>query len=126
MSSKMEEFRSFVSKHPEVRNNVLNGKLTWQQIYEDWVLFGEESNIWEFNKESTPKKEETKKAPQTKKLEDFFSNDNLKTIVGYLKKINPDTLSKTLNTVQKVLQITQSFGGSPSNVYNASYNSWWE
>lgn len=122
----MEEFRTFVSKHPEVRNKVLSGKSSWQQLYEDFVMFGENSNIWEFNKEQANVKEEVKSNAPTKKLEDLFSSDNLKTIVGYLKKINPDTLSKTLNTIQKVLQITQSFGGNPTGVYNASYNSWWE
>lgn len=127
MSSKMDEFRVFVSKHPEVRNDVLNGKKTWQQIYEDWVILGEESEEWKFNQNNNNVSQQPKSKGETKKLEDLISSENLKTIVGYIKKINPDTLSKTLNTIQKVLQITQSFGGSaPSNVYNASYNSWWE
>ena len=47
--------------------------------------------------------------------------------IEYVKKINPDSISKTLNTIQKVLQITQSFGGKPTpNLYNANYNSWWD
>jgi hypothetical protein len=128
MSSRLEDFRKFVSKHPEVRNDVLSGTKSWQQIYEDWALFGEESDLWKFNQGSTKQAEELPKSNSNpKKLEDFFSNDTLKTIVGYVKKINPDTLSKTLNTIQKVLQITQGFSSqTPSNIYNASYNSWWE
>lgn len=128
MSSRLEDFRKFVSKHPEVRNEVLNGKKSWQQIYEDWTLFGEESDIWKFNQgTSKPKEDSSKSNSNPKKLEDFFSNDTLKTIMGYVKKINPDTLSKTLNTIQKVLQITQGFSSqTPSSIYNASYNSWWE
>ena len=64
---------------------------------------------------------------QPKKLEDLLGQANLKNIWGYIKKINPDSISKTLNTVQKVLQITQSFGGkNVSSLYNANYNSWWD
>lgn len=126
MASRMDQFREFVNKHPTVRNEVLNGKKSWQQIYEDWVILGEENEIWKpYEIHTTQTNNANKAAP--KKLEDLLSSDNLKTIVGYIKKINPDTLSKTLNTIQKVLQITQGFGGSAnSGLYNANYNSWWD
>lgn len=124
MASRMDEFRKFVNNHQTVRNEVLSGKKTWQQIYEDWVILGESDDVW--NQYKTSNKEETPKNG-TKKLEDLLSSDNLKTIMGYIKKINPDTLSKTLNTIQKVLQITQGLGsGASSGIYNANYNSWWD
>lgn len=136
MSKKIEEFRSFVSKYPNIRNDVLNGKRTWQNIYEDWVLFGEDSDIWNkySNRTESSNNTETKNSfdnatineIKNMKLEDLLSGDNLKNIWGYIKKINPDNLSKTLNTVQKVLQITQSFGSKPTGLYNANYNSWWD
>lgn len=124
MASRMDEFRDFVKRHPNVRNDVLNGKRTWQQIYEDWVVLGEGDLMWQPYKNNMDK---TQNQSSPKKIEDLLSSDNLKTIMGYIKKINPDTLSKTLNTIQKVLQITQSFGGNaPSGLYNANYNSWWD
>ncbi len=120
MASRMNEFREFVSKHPLVRNEVLNGKKTWQAIYEDWVILGETDSSWK----QYEKKEST---TDNKKIEDLLSSDNIKNIWGYVKKINPDSISKTLNTVQKVLQITQSFGGkATTGLYNANYNSWWD
>lgn len=120
MASRMNEFREFVSKHPLVRNEVLNGKKTWQAIYEDWVILGEEDGSWK----QYEKKEST---TDNKKIEDLLSSDNIKNIWGYVKKINPDSITKTLNTVQKVLQITQSFGGkAATGLYNANYNSWWD
>ena len=126
MASRMDEFRTFVSKHPSVRDEVLKGKKTWQNIYEDWVILGEDDEIWKDHKVSPNSKNEDISRQSPKKFEDLLSSENLKTIVGYIKKINPDTLSKTLNTIQKVLQITQGFtSGNPSGVYNANYNSWW-
>lgn len=113
MASRMDEFRQFVSKYPKIRDDVTSGKKTWQNIYEDWVILGEQSDVWNVYKE------------QKKETIDFLSSDNLKNIMAYVKKINPDSISKTLNTIQKVLQISQSFGGRTS-IYNANYNSWWD
>ena len=113
MASRMDEFRSFVSKYPKIREDVLSGKKTWQNIYEDWVILGEDSDTWNIYKDV--KKDSI----------DFLSSDNLKNIMNYVKKINPDSISKTLNTIQKVLQISQSFGGR-TGIYNANYNSWWD
>ena len=122
MASRMEEFRSFVAKYPKVKEEVHSGKRTWQSIYEDWVILGEEDEQWGPFKDSVTTNSEVKKPGI-----DFLSSDGMKTIMGYVKKINPDSISKTLNTVQKVLQITQGFGQSgASGLYNANYNSWWD
>ena len=42
----MEDFRKFVSKHPLLRGEVRNNKFTWQNVYEEWVLYGEEDESW--------------------------------------------------------------------------------
>lgn len=112
--SRMEEFRSFVNKYPKIKDDVINKTRTWQNIYEDWVILGENNEVWNKYKE-----------PISKIGTDFLSSDGMKQIIGYLKKINPDSISKTLNTIQKVLQISQSFGGR-TGIYNANYNSWWD
>ena len=43
MSAKLDEFKEFVKKHPLVKQKVLNGEKTWQQLYEDYVILGESS-----------------------------------------------------------------------------------
>lgn len=117
----MDEFRDFVSRYPLVREEVKSGKSTWQKIYENWVLLGESDPMWN-NYRIGPSKNTTQNP-----LDTLFKSDNLKNVWSYVKKINPDNVSKTLGTVQKVLQITQSFQGKPgSGLYNSNYNSWWE
>lgn len=116
--SRMEEFKEFVSKHPKLKEDVNNKTYTWQNIYENWVILGENDPMWNKYKEV----KETK--PNT--LEDLLSQNNIKSIINYVKKLDPDSISKTLNTVQKVLQITQSIGGRPTGIYNNNYNSWWD
>jgi hypothetical protein len=122
MQSRIDEFREFVKKYPLIKEDVKNNKRTWQSFYEDWVLLGEDDGIWDIYKSS-----KTSSDLGNKKLDDLLTTSNIKNIVEYVKKINPDSISKTLNTIQKVLQITQSFGSKPSpGLYNANYNSWWD
>lgn len=122
MESRIDEFRTFVKKYPKIKDDVKNGVKSWQSLYEDWVMLGEEDSVWDIYKDS--KKESDL---GNKKLDDLLTTSNIKNIVEYVKKINPDSISKTLNTIQKVLQITQSFGSKPSpGLYNANYNSWWD
>ena len=122
MESRLDEFRKFVNKYPKIKDDVKNGKKSWQALYEDWVMLGEDDHTWDTYKENN-----TKTDVGNKKLDELLTTSNIKTVIDYVKKINPDTLSKTLNTVQKVLQITQSFGSKPSpGLYNANYNSWWD
>lgn len=115
MSTRMDEFRDFVSRYPLVREDVVSGKKTWQNIYEDWVILGENNSIWDKYKESK------------KETIDLLSSENLRNIMNYVKKINPDSISKTLNTVQKILQITEGIGGKGrTGFFNGNYNSWWD
>ena len=122
IQSRIDEFREFVKKYPLIKEDVKNNKRTWQSFYEDWVLLGEDDGIWDIYKSS-----KTSSDLGNKKLDELLTTSNIKNIVEYVKKINPDSISKTLNTIQKVLQITQSFGSKPSpGLYNANYNSWWD
>ncbi len=122
MASRIDDFREFVKKYPKIKDDVKNGVKTWQVLYEDWVMLGEEDSVWDIYKETSSKGD-----IGSKKLDDLLTTSNIKNIIEYVKKINPDSISKTLNTIQKVLQITQSFGGKPTpNLYNANYNSWWD
>ena len=115
MASRMDEFREFVSRYPLVREDVISGKRSWQNIYEDWVILGENNIIWDKYRESK------------KETIDLLSSENLRNVMNYVKKINPDSISKTLNTIQKILQITQGVGGKgSSNFFNGNYNSWWD
>ena len=53
MDSQLDEFKSFVRKYPGLKNDVRSGKATWQSIYEEWYLYGEDDSQWEKYKEVT-------------------------------------------------------------------------
>lgn len=130
MASRIDEFRSFVLRYPKIKDEVASGNTTWQRMYEDWVILGEDDPKWNNyvgggSTEKANHPNETGK-PKANTIEELLSSTSLKNVMNYVKKIDPDSISKTLNTVQKVLQITQSFSNRPTGIYNNNYNSWWD
>ena len=58
-----------------------------------------------------------------------FNMDNMKNVLGYVKNINPDKVNRTLNNVQKVIQIVQTVSGPKSvNIPESSsvFSDWWD
>lgn len=60
----IEKFKSFVKSNPEIIKEVRSGHATWQELYEDWYLLGEEDPRWETMgkaPEKEPEKDDSKK-----------------------------------------------------------------
>ena len=122
MASRMNEFREFVRKYPLLKETVHNGQNTWQTIYEEWVLYGEDDRWNQYLQRETKKENEQK----TNNL----SFNGVKKVFDYAKNINPDNLNKTLNNVQKVIQIAQTVSGNktisaPVNAVS-TFSDWWD
>ena len=132
MSAKMEEFRAFVSKHPLLKEDVRNNKFTWQNVFEEWTLYGEDDESWKkYEVQNEPKIEDLPNETQetTNTQNNTVNLDSIKSIMNYVQKINPDSLNKTLNTVQKVIQIAQTFNGNkaiPPIPTQSLYSDWWD
>ncbi|HEY8364509.1 MAG TPA: spore coat protein YlbD [Haloplasmataceae bacterium] len=108
MGTSIEEFKEFVKQYPRLKYEVREGKRTWQSIYEEWTLLGDDGS-WDAYKEVNNNRNSSGEGQE-------FIHSALK----YIKKLNPDDITKTINTVQKVLGIVQSFnsGRKPSNRIN--------
>lgn len=50
----IEKFKDFVKTHPKLRNEVKNGKYTWQELFEEWYILGSRHRDWEKYTESAP------------------------------------------------------------------------
>jgi hypothetical protein len=107
MSAKLDEFKEFVKKHPLMKLQVMNKEKTWQQLYEDFCILGEEAFSEEKVEEPVkPKEEEPKPKSDTEAM--------IKTIMGYVKKIDPDQVTKTVTSIQKVLELIGGLSGAAS------------
>ena len=84
-----EEFKQFVSSHPELIKFVNNDKMTWQKFYEMYSLYGKDNEVWkEYLSDEVPIKKTT-------------IND----IVEALKKVDVETVQKNISTINKALAL---------------------
>ena len=131
MESRMNEFKKFVSLHPLLRDEVKNGKRTWQNIYEEWVLYGESETIWGKYVIVDNKGDATKSNRESKSMgfSNILNNEVIKNTLDYIKKIDPNKINNTLNNMQKVIQIIQTFTGKKGVTIPSSTNAfsdWWD
>ena len=83
-----EKFKDFVKKHPELISYVKNKKMTWQDFYEIYDMYGEEETAWkDYFKETT-----------TVATFDFMS---------FLRNLDLDGIQEGVNSIQRVLGLLQ-------------------
>ncbi len=106
MSAKLDEFKEFVKRHPLLKGMVSSKQKTWQELYEDYCILGEDAfPEAEIKEEKKEEKKETKSSS---------TEDIIKQLFGYVKKIDPDQVTKTVTSIQKVLELFGGLGGAAS------------
>ncbi|MEG0798864.1 MAG: spore coat protein YlbD [Bacilli bacterium] len=91
--SKLDEFKTFIKSNPKFAKNILDKKYTYQQLYETYDMYGENSEVWALLGETSE------------------TSFNMKNIINSLKGINPDNLQSNLSTVQKAVSLLEDLTG---------------
>ena len=81
----IEQFKSFVRTIPSIREEVVKGRYTWQQLYEFYVLYGEDDKMWD---------------PYRQKNQIDISG-----ALDLIKNIDLNALEKSFEGIQKILDI---------------------
>lgn len=108
MDNRIEQFKRFVRRHPKLRYLVRNGEHTWQSLYEEWVMLGEEDSFWKSYQADGDDEEIRSTTSSTSSGE---GQEFIKNALNYVKKLNPDDITKYINNAQKVLSLIQMFNG---------------
>lgn len=103
MAEKKEEFKNFVKKHPELISFVKKGDMTWQNFYEIYDLYGEESDGWKDYLNSKVVEETITKTS---------AGFGTKELISWLKGINLDSLQNGVDSLQRVVGLLSDLGGS--------------
>ncbi len=92
--AKMDDFKSFVKKNPNLINYVRNDTMSWQKFYELYDLYGEDENIWGdyLGTRRTSNNKEEKK-----------STTRLSDILDMAKNIDANKLQDSISSVQKAI-----------------------
>lgn len=87
--SKLDNFKKFVSLHPEFITYINENKTSWQSLYELYDIYGENNDIWKryLNKES--------------------NTTSIKGILNAFKGINIDSLEENINQIEKAISLVK-------------------
>ncbi len=92
--SKIDEFKEFVRKNPSLISQVKDNKMTWQQFYEFYDLYGEDQNIWN-NYINNNKKEI--------KTENKSVSSSLTEIINMAKNMDVNKMQEGIVSLQKAI-----------------------
>lgn len=87
---KKEQFKSFMSNHPELVSFIQRKEMTWQDFYEIYDIYGDTNEAW------------TKYFNDTR-----ANNDVISELTGLFKNINIDSIQNHVNNAQKAINIIQ-------------------
>lgn len=114
------QFKEFVQQNPTIINEVRQGTTTWQELYEEWYLLGEDDPRWDsFRNNGINKKKQNTEGEK--------GSDLVGQIWNRVKKMDPQqfeshisSLSEALGAVQGLLS---SFQASKPNSSSPQPNS---
>lgn len=105
----IEEFKAFIKANPKIMKEAKSGKVTLQELYEDWYLLGPDDPRWtELEEGSTGQKQEDSKDKDKEGTEnksvwmssimDTLKNMDQNQLQGYIANLN-----QALGTIQGVI-----------------------
>ncbi len=92
--SKIDDFKNFVKKNPNLIKHVNNNTMTWQKFYEMYDLYGENNDIWQ-------KYNNTEEEKNDLKTSEFLN---------FIKNINIEKLQSGMESVSRVLSLVSEIG----------------
>lgn len=108
----IQKFKSFVKDHPKMVMEVRKGNSTFQELFEEWYLLGEEDPRWEAFKDGN---EEEKSSSEEEEKKEWIPQ-----ILGAIKNMDPNqiqghisNLSQALGAIQGVISQFQT-GNQPN------------
>lgn len=121
-SEKVARFKEFAKEHPKLVNEVRNNNRSWQQIYEEWEIFGSKHEIWDsYLSKGKSKKSEAGGSSRSA----GSTSESIANLFSVLKKVDFDDLQKyisqfggVLSNVQEVMDRFVPQGGGSSTPPN--------
>jgi len=116
---KIDAFKAFIRTYPGLKEEVRNGKATWQNLYEEWYLYGTDDGQWDRYRLS---ESVTNPSPGTadQKVDNLNGIEVMTQAFEYLQNMDIDKVQKTMGTVQQFIQIFQTMQGGKAGAVGAA------
>ena len=99
----VREFKQFLKDNPKIVRDVRLGKKTWQDLYEDWSLLGENDERWREYKDGNSEEPEAKEeTPQKGEKIELISQ-----LFSQLKNMDPEQIQKQIANISQALGAIQ-------------------
>lgn len=95
---KKEQFKIFISNHPEILEYIKTKEMSFQDFYEIYDIYGENENAWS-------------------KYFKVAESQKIKELGDILKNINMDNIEHHVNNAQKLISVIQELTKkTPENI----------
>ncbi len=94
-----DAFKIFVRNNPNLIDYVTSNKMTWQQFYEIYDLYGEDSSIWD----------------NFKNINSNSTSNTVKDFINMFKDLDTDTINKAVTSISKVIEALKGFTKNDHN-----------
>ncbi|MCE7794728.1 YlbD family protein [Salipaludibacillus sp. CUR1] len=94
----VKKFKTFVRENPHVLRDVKSGDKKLQDLFEEWMLFGEEDEIW-----STYKNKEDSEKEKDSDNPEGNSSESEMDVLNMLKKMNLNDIQHHLSQFSTVV-----------------------
>jgi len=102
-----EAFKFFVRNNPILASHVNNNEVSWQQLYEMYNLYGENSNVW--NRYLEPIK--TSSIPKVTPANEMA----FKELINMVRNVDLEKVRHGIEGVQKTISLVQDLGFGNNN-----------
>ena len=100
----IEEFKAFVKEHPKLIQEVRENKRSWQQIFEEWHILGEDDDIWKkYKRDDGDKKDQS----NTDERNEKSNNDFMTQFLSILKNIDTNELQQNISNINGAISNVQ-------------------
>ncbi|RPF56107.1 spore coat protein YlbD [Aquisalibacillus elongatus] len=99
LPDEVRRFKAFVESRNGLKDDVRNGKYTWQELFDKWYLSGEQDPFWDRYEQLEPTIDDTSSDYKGK-----FTN-----ILDMVSKIDIDQFEKQVNNLSQTIDQVQSF-----------------
>ena len=113
MDNKIDNFKEFVRNNNYLINYTKTGNKTWQDLYEIYDLYGEDTEVW--NKYLA---EDTRSTTTTNSKSPNYIDE----VVKIAKNIDMDKVQEGINSLQKTLGLFGDLFASKSGNNTKEYN----
>lgn len=101
----IESFKEFVHKHPDLIREVKKNKRPWKEVYQDWIVLGEEHESW--NQYAKDKDKDKEKQDERSKSEKTRTELTVGDIVAGLSKLQINDVQKYLSQFGSLMDAVQ-------------------